>query len=308
MPGAEWSTNGDSASWSTTMQGHAPVWVFAVEDYVEQTGNEEAIKTFYNTLLRQISWFENKRRAEGEGFYYNDILTKRWESGVDDGIRFDATNYGKWACIDATSHVYYLYKVAAKWSEKLGLKNDILDKREKELKVFLTEKLYSEKEGLFFDIWAMKDSSLRTLAFETVWPMIVGAASDEQANRLIDEYLLDTNHFLTKHPIATVSKSDPLFELRMWRGPTWNSMTYWVARGCIKYGRDDAAKIILEKALDASAKQFELTGTIWEFYHPFGGDPKELNRKPGTDKNEPCTDYLGHNPLIEMARLYESVK
>ena len=308
MPGAPWSKNGDSASWSTTMQGHAPVWVFAVDDYIEQTGNEEAIKTFYNTLLRQISWFENKRRAEGEGFYYNDILTKRWESGVDDGIRFDATSYGKWACIDATSHVYYLYKVAAKWSEKLDLKNDILEKREKELKVFLAEKLYSEKEGLFFDIWAMKDSSLRTLAFETVWPMIVGAASDEQANRLIDEYLLDTNHFLTKHPIATVSKSDPLFELRMWRGPSWNSMTYWVARGCIKYGRDDAAKIILEKALDASAKQFELTGTIWEFYHPFGGDPREVKRKPGTDKNEPCTDYLGHNPLIEMTRLYESVK
>lgn len=28
-----------------------------------------------------------------------------------------------------------------------------------------------------------------------------------------------------------VSLSDPKFELRMWREPTWNSMTYWAARG-----------------------------------------------------------------------------
>ena len=125
---------------------------------------------------------------------------------------------------------------------------------------------------------------------------------------MIDTYLLDTTCFNTIHPIATVGKRDPKFELRLWRGSSWNSMTYWVARGCVDYGRNDAAKEILGKALDQSSKQFEKTGTIWEFYHPFGENPKELARKPQTPKNEPCSDYLGHNPLIEMTRLYEKVK
>jgi putative isomerase len=71
------------------------------------------------------------------------------------------------------------------------------------------------------------------------------------------------------------------------------------------YGRKDAARILLERALDASAVQFEKTGTIWEFYDPYGGNPLELQRKPHRKENVPCRDYLGHNPLIAMARLWE---
>ena len=110
------------------------------------------------------------------------------------------------------------------------------------------------------------------------------------------------------HPIPTVGIKDPRFELRMWRGPAWNSITYWVARGCLNYGRKDAVKTLLEKALDDSARQFEMTGTIWEFYHPFGGSPAELQRKPQRKRNMPCIDYLGHNPLIAMAVMYDKIK
>ena len=63
---------------------------------------------------------------------------------------------------------------------------------------------------------------------------------------------------------------------------------------------------IVERALDASATQFERTGTIWEFYHPHGGDPLDVQRKPHTQYNTPCPDYLGHNPLIAMARIYDT--
>jgi putative isomerase len=90
----------------------------------------------------------------------------------------------------------------------------------------------------------------------------------------------------------------------MWRGPTWNSITMWVAAGCLRYCRADAATAILGRALDCSAAVFARTGTIWEFYHPQGGEPTALTRKPQTPFNKPCRDYLGHNPLWMMARLY----
>jgi len=90
----------------------------------------------------------------------------------------------------------------------------------------------------------------------------------------------------------------------MWRGPTWNSMTRWAAAGCMRYQREDAAAALLEKALDATAEVFEKTGTIWEFYHPHGEDPRGIHRKPETQQDAPCSDYLGHNPLIAMARMW----
>ncbi|MCF6268472.1 MAG: hypothetical protein L3J41_02040 [Melioribacteraceae bacterium] len=318
LPGSIWMIGGedvpnmsvkrDKVDWSKKDAGHPPVWVVAVQDYIELTGDKEVLKTFYTPLVRQITWFENERKAEGEGFYYNDILIKKWESGVDQGIRFDDVDMGAWACIDATSHVYWLYKMANLWGKELGMTNDYFENRESELLQFIQEDMYSSEDGMFYDIWATKDTTLKQTAFENMWPLVVGAATQEQADRFIDDYLLNPDVFYTEHPIATVGVKDPKFELRMWRGPAWNSMTYWAARGCLNYGRKDAAAKILERALDATAKVFDETGTIWEFYHPLGGSPKDLERKPHTEYNVPCKDYLGHNPMIAMARMYEAAK
>jgi hypothetical protein len=60
-------------------------------------------------------------------------------------------------------------------------------------------------------------------------------------------------------------------------------------------------------ALDDSARQFERTGKIWEFYHPMGGKPEDCLRKLGTNQPGPCAEYLGHNPLIAMAQLYVDI-
>ena len=81
-------------------------------------------------------------------------------------------------------------------------------------------------------------------------------------------------------------------------------MTYWAFLGCVRYGRNDAARIILERALDETAGQCRETGKIWEFYHPHGGKPTEVKRKIKIG-NQPCPDYIGHNPLFAMALLWE---
>jgi hypothetical protein len=108
--------------------------------------------------------------------------------------------------------------------------------------------------------------------------------------------LRTAKRFFTPRPISTVAVSDPRFELRMWRGPVWNSITYWAARAAIRYNRPDAAHKLLEPALDDTAAQFTRTGKLWEFYSPFAGHPEDLKRKPETSRNAPFPDYLGHNP------------
>ncbi len=311
IPGSIWMPGGksqrDTAEWNTDSEGHPPIWVFAVDDYVEMTGKVNLLKDFYPALIRQITWFENNRKAVGEGFFYNDILLKLWESGIDEGVRFDETGLGRWACIDATCHVYKMYEFAEKWSKELGFNPFYFEKRKNELNKFIQDSLYIEQDKMFYDICAVKNPSLRHIVFENLWPLITGCATKQQADALIDNYILNPAHFYTSHPISTVSVSDPKFELRMWRGPAWNSMTYWVARGCLNYGRKDAAIKLLEKALDMSAMQFAKTGTIWEFYHPFGGNQSDLLRKLNQGVSSPSRDYLGHDPLLAMAKLYDEL-
>lgn len=304
IPGSIWM-RGERPKWSTEF-GHPPVWPAAVQEHVDLTGDQDLLETCFESLVKQIGWFEARRRADGMGHYYTDILDHRWESGVDEGVRFDEVVRGPFACVDATAHVHLMYDCAARWAAALGRDSQPCAAKAAELRGFMQNELFDEETGFFHDIWAVGRPEMRPLAFEGMWPVVVGAATEDQARRVIDENLLHPERFFTSHPLATVGRCDPRFELRMWRGPAWNSMTYWAARGCLRYGRGEAARRLLEQALDASAEQFERTGTVWEFYHPLGGKPEELTRKPQTRRNQPCRDYLGHNPVIAMARMWEA--
>lgn len=316
LPGSIWmpgsyhaKRNGNRPAFNKSSQSHPPVWVVAAEDYMKQTGDRTELREFFERATRQIGWFEANRAAEGGGFYYTDISLHLWESGIDEGVRFDRAPRRRLACVDATSHVYQLSDFAARWAQELGENAAPWRERTERLRAFIHDRMWVESDGFFHDVWAHDDASLRVAAFEGIWPVVVGAASDAEAQRVIDEWLLNPKRFFSPHPIATVGVSDPKFELRMWRGPAWNSMTLWAARACVRYKRPDAARRLLEAALDDSAVQFARTGTIWEFYHPQGGAPESLQRKPAspTDHNPPYHDYLGHNPLLAMARLWEQL-
>jgi putative isomerase len=286
--------------------GYPPVWVFAVDDYCAITGSGELSRFALPHLLRQIDWFERKRKAQPEGFLYMDIVTNDnvWESGFDEGVRYIGVKGVTFACVDACSHVYALYDCAARWQCAAGQDSSIMKGKGSALKKFIQTRLFSEESGFFHDTWSVDDKAKRHFCFEGFWPMICGAATKAQADRLIDESVLNPERFLTPHPVPVVAICDPLHELRMLRGPAWNSMTNWLARGCMRYGRRDAARIILEKALDATSIQFERTGDVWEFYHPGLGPQTAIQRKPDTEFNIPCRKYLGHNPLFAMARLW----
>jgi len=302
IPGVVSIDESGKASWKD-FKGFPPVWVVSVDAYIDRTGDVDFLPECLSALRKQIGWFESKRALAGGGFYYLDVTTGPWESGMDEGIRYDQRPPTAAASIDATSHLYMAYDHAARWSRKLGQPHAAWEEKAKSLQQFIQNALWDLETGFFYDHWTVHIPARRHLAFEGMWPVVTGAATAEQAARVIDEHLLNPREFFAPHPIATVALSDPKFELRMWRGPAWNCMTYWAARGCLRYSRPDAARRLLEAALDATAIQFERTGTIWEFYHPSLGDQESLRRKP-QGRPIPCRDYLGHNPLFAMADLW----
>ncbi len=303
IPGIIWFEANDKATWKN-FKGFPPIWVVSAEAYVDLTGDTAFLRESLGVLARQIGWFEAKRAIPSGGFYYLDQVEDTWESGMDEGIRYDVRPATRQAAVDACSHLYLLYDSAARWSRRLGEPAAKWQDKADTLRTFIQEKLWDEKTGFFYDAWLIGDPASRHLAFEGLWPVIVGAATPEQARRVIDAHLLNPAEFYTPHPIATVARCDPKFELRMWRGPAWNCMTYWAARGLVRYGRTAAAHRLVEQAMDATAAQFEKTGSIWEFYHPLGGDQGELRRKPA--RNYPNREYLGHNPLFALADLWRS--
>ena len=291
--------------WWKNFKVFPPIWVVSVDAYLEASGDTGFLPECLEALRKQIGWWEAKRAVPGGGFYYLDLLENTWESGMDEGIRYDRRPPGPAACVDACAHLYMLYEHAARWSRQLAQSSELWDAKATALRSFIQKELWDPETGFFYDHWVVRHPDRRQLAFEGMWPVVVGAATAAQAKRVIDDHLLNPKEFFAPHPIATVALNDPKFELRMWRGPAWNCMTYWAARGCLRYERPDAARQLLDAALDATAVQFERTGTIWEFYHPQGGNPETLLRKP-SGRNVPCRDYVGHNPLFAMISLWRT--
>lgn len=306
MPGAMYKRDGAFASPRQSLS-HPPVWPAGLLACANSGAFPELMARGKQAAALQVGWFEEARSA-GRGFFYRDILDKQWESGVDDGIRFEDAPAGPHACVDASCHVYGLYDALAAWSQPGSLDlSRWTDKRDR-LGIFIREHLWSAETGFFHDHWVMEPGKRKPMALEGMWPVVVGATTPAQAEQVILGNLMNPRRFFTEHPPATVPADDPAFSLRMWRGPAWNSMTYWAALGCIRYGYRAEAGRLLEKALDMSSHWFTVKGTIFEFYHPRGGDPQEVARKPHTPFNQPSPDYLGHNPLLAMARLWDDCR
>ncbi|MGC8862285.1 MAG: MGH1-like glycoside hydrolase domain-containing protein [Armatimonadota bacterium] len=153
VPGSIWMKP-HPPKWSTSCS-HPPLWPVAVQDHWALTGRLDLVSRCFEALVRQISWFESARKAETEGFYYLDILTRSWESGVDEGVRFDDAPQRALACVDATSHVYWLYEHAGRWAAMLGRDPSTFQKRASEIGEFIRSELFDPETGFFHDIWVV---------------------------------------------------------------------------------------------------------------------------------------------------------
>ena len=281
---------------------YPPWWPVAVEACLQTRADEELLVRAQAALTRLLAWFDANRRLPDGGYFYEDVFgTKKWESGMDQSIRFQNPPPQPVACVDATSHVFWCRQFAALWAIRLGEDAGPHEAAVAALRPYIQRTFWCPETNWFHDPWH------RQFAFEGMWPLVVGAASDQQAAAALDGTLLHPERFNTPHPIATVGRNDAAFQMRMLHGPAWNAFTMWAALGCLHYGRPDGARQLLEKALDRTAAEFARTGTVWEFYHSLGGRPEDVARKPGQAFTAPCREYYGHNPLWAMARIWKGL-
>ena len=280
-----------------------PVWPLAADEYTRCAKDDRAVQLCYQPLLKQIKWFEENRRAKGCGFFFKDMIEpQNWESGVDESVRCEMVQErGKFPDIDATALVRLLYDAAARWSKMLGRDDSLFIRKRDELDQVIRNRFFCDETGFFHDAYLL-DRGIKYRALTGIWALTCGAATEEQANRVIDGSLLNPDCFFTEHPLPFIAVNEPYFELKMWRGGAWNSFTWMAVLGCLRYGRRDAALKIAERVLHWANVQYLRTGAVWEFYHPFGKSPLEMRRKHAPWLL-PCREYLGHNPLFCFARL-----
>ena len=116
------------------------------------------------------------------------------------------------------------------------------------------DRFWDESRGLYydFDVRAGKRIPVNTAA--TFMPLFAGLPSKLQAQRLVEEHLLNPGQYApgdgARYWVTTTAQNEPTWEpRRYWRGPVWIIMNWFIMEGLSRYGYHELAESVRQDSL-----------------------------------------------------------
>lgn len=267
-----------------------PLSSWAIWEIYQSTNDVEFLKELYPKVVKYHNWWYKYRDYDKDGLCEygstdGSLIAAKWESGMDNAIRFDkckivdGSNYSiNTESVDLNSYLAkekeYLSKIAKvlkrpehnKWNKEAMTLSDRIRKD-----------FYDKKTGYFFDIDAESGQFLNDALGPEGWtPVWCEIATKEQAAKVVS-HMLDTNKFNTKIPLPTIDVSHPAFDPLngYWRGPVWLDQVWFGIDGLKKYGFNKEAQYLINKVIQNCEGLIVPGESIKENYHPLTG--KGLN-------------------------------
>ena len=275
-----------------------PLTSWAVWKVFKQSGDIDFLKELYPKLEKYHNWWYEYRDHDKNGLCEygstdGTVTAARWESGMDNAIRFDhyvqdetykmLKNKGNgWSLsqesVDLNSYLYDEKLHLAKIATAIGKETEaaFLLNEADALKSSIQTMMFDEKTGFFYDIDIDTKKPIIVQGPEGWIPLWAGVATQEQADA-VKNVILDTERFNTKFPFPTIAANHERFDLRgYWRGPVWLDQAYFGIEGLERYGFHEEANMLIKKIFD-NAEGLKGNGPIRENYNPNTGEGLKAN-------------------------------
>ena len=269
------------------------------------SGDRTRLAAVYPALLAYHRWIR-KHRTWQNGTYF----ASGWGCGMDNIPRMDASRYspefdhGHLSMVDVTFQQVFNARLLLRIAEAAGIgtgREELAEEAER-LTRFANERMWDDAAGLYKDL----DRDGRRIACQHVgafWALLAGVAPPERARRLLAA-LEDPARFRSACGTASTSMADPGFDPDggcYWRGGVWCMMEYMIAEGLVSAGLADAAHRLARRHVEAVARVFRDTGSIWESYSPAAVAPGRIWGQ--LVRNE----FVGFSGIAPIAMLLEHV-
>ncbi len=279
----------------TTIEAHnyrdtkPPLSAWAVAKIYKKDGDDEFVKEFYPKLKKYHEWWYNKRDHDQDGLCEygstdGSLIAAKWESGMDNAIRFDNSKILKneenayslnQESVDLNAYLYaeklYLSELALvinKLDDVKTYKNDA-----EILKTKIQSQFFDTIDGWFYDTNIDGDIFIKGEGSEGWTALWANAATQEQA-KAVKEKMMNPKKFYTKVPFQTMSadhnRFDPLEGY--WRGPNWLDQAYFGVKGLRNYGFNDEADKATIQIIEGADGILGKGKSIRENYHPLTGE------------------------------------
>jgi len=241
-----------------------PILAWAVLKLHETAPDPVFLREVYTPLIRLNGWWFSMNDDDGDGLVqYNHP----YSSGLDDsplwdfGMPVESPDINTYLCVQMEA----LSAIA----EIIGYPNEsrMWKRREASLVRRMIKDMWDEQAGVF---WSLLDEQpVPVVTPFNLYPLWTGLLPDEIASRLVAR-LTDPNEFWGPYPVPSVSRSDPRYNPeRMWRGPVWANVNYFLIEALEKSGRDHLARELRDRTLDMVMAHPD----IYEYYNAETGEP-----------------------------------
>lgn len=251
-----------------------------VEGGVMNDANYVDGRSYYQRLMEYLNFW----------FWYQDfdknglpVWNSADHSGMDNQIsRAGEMNAFRYEGVDLACYLYRELKSMALIAEKLGIPKDaeMYNNHAAKLITQINTDFWDEKDGFYYDRDEQTGKLVKVKSVVGFLPLFIGAASKQQADRLIKEHLLNKNEFWTDFPIPAYAKTETDYDQDApghgecnWRGTAWIPTNYMVFHGLMNYGYTDIAKDLAQKTFNMAFIKNQVTR---EYYNAETGAGKGL--------------------------------
>ncbi|KAB1157373.1 trehalase [Tenacibaculum aiptasiae] len=265
-----------------------PLSAWAVSKIYNKDKDIEFVKEFYPKLKKYHQWWYNKRDHDKDGLCEygstdGSLIAAKWESGMDNAIRFDNSKILKneegaysldQESVDLNAYLYaekiYLSQLATEL--KLTEESQQFITEANKLKTKIQEQFYDKNDGWFYDTNLEGTTFIKGEGSEGWTALWANAATQEQA-KAVKNKMMNTTKFYTKVPFQTMSADHPKFDplKGYWRGPNWLDQSYFGVKSLRNYGFHSEADKATIQILKGAKGLLEDGKSIRENYHPLTG-------------------------------------
>ncbi|WP_171136470.1 trehalase family glycosidase [Ruegeria sp. HKCCC1038] len=248
-----------------------PMASYVIWAIYRATGDLAFLKWAYPKLMANHRWWWRNRaladtglvaygtsKGPGDGLYKGTKLAARNESAMDnmavhDEAEFDPeTGLMQSADVGLNSLLALDGEVLAAMAELLCHSEDFteLSDRTARHKAQIKEFLWDDNRSVFANRLT-SGRFVEALAPTSFFPMVAGAAREDQVEALLVKYLRPDTKFGGTYALPSAPRDQPAYkDNTYWRGRVWAPLNFWVHQGLIRYERLDEARALAEKSLD----------------------------------------------------------
>ncbi len=238
----------------------------------------------------------------------DDRLGAELESGLDNSPIYDEIPFNK------TTHLMELADVGlngmyiadcealADIARVLG-RNDQAAELDRRADIFrrAIQQLWSEQHGLFLNRRTDHGNAEYRLSPTHFYALLGGAATPEQAERMIAEHFYNPQEFWGDWILPSIARNDPAYpDQDYWRGRIWAPMNFLVYLGLRRYHLHQACADLAQKSAALLLAEWRAHGHVHENY---SGDTGEGCDRPNSDCFYHWGGLLGAIALIQAGAL-----